>query len=71
MSDEEAPFMRRNEVQKLHPVNDRTRARAENAGLFPRRIPLAEKTAGWRRSEINEWFSDPSAWVQRHRAARG
>jgi hypothetical protein len=63
------PFMRRDEVARLHPVNDRVRARAESVGIFPKRIPLAEKIPGWRRTEVNDWLSDPVAWAQRHRSA--
>jgi predicted DNA-binding transcriptional regulator AlpA len=63
------PFMRRNEVAQLHPVTDRVRSRAESAGIFPKRILLAPKVAGWRRSEVSEWLADPAAWAERHRSA--
>jgi predicted DNA-binding transcriptional regulator AlpA len=62
------PWMRRDEVSKLHPVGDRTRATAEELGMFPRRIPLAPKISAWRRTEVNEWLADPVEWAQRRRA---
>jgi predicted DNA-binding transcriptional regulator AlpA len=63
---DDPPFMRRDEVARLHPVTDRVRARAESVGLFPKRLALAEKIPGWRRAEVNEWLSDPAGWAQRH-----
>jgi predicted DNA-binding transcriptional regulator AlpA len=65
------PFMKRDEVATIHPVTDRARARAEEVGLFPKRIWLAAKIAGWKRSEINDWLCDPAAWAERHQATRG
>lgn len=67
----EPPFMRRSEVDRLHPVNDRSRAHAESVGLFPKRVRLAEKIPVWRRAEVTEWLADPVAWVERHQGARG
>ena len=66
---DDPPFMRRDEVKSIHPVTDRARARAEEIGLFPKRIWLAAKIAGWKRSEVNDWFADPSAWAQRHQSS--
>jgi predicted DNA-binding transcriptional regulator AlpA len=63
------PFMRRDEVSRLHPVTDRARTRAEAVGLFPKRISLAPKISAWRRSEVNEWLNDPAGWAERHRSA--
>jgi hypothetical protein len=56
-------FMLKDEVEKVHPVNDRARKRAESAGLFPRRVALALHTPGWRRSEVMAWEADPIAWA--------
>jgi predicted DNA-binding transcriptional regulator AlpA len=64
------PFMRRDEVKKLHPVTDKARERAEKIGMFPKRIWLAPKVASWRRAEVSDWFADPAAWAERHRGAR-
>ena len=64
-----SPFMRRSEVSHIHPVTDNARAHAEACGLFPKRVALSAKIAGWRRSEINEWLSDPAGWAQRRRGA--
>ena len=58
-------FMRRREVDEVHPVPDRTRKRAEEAGLFPRRIKLAPHVPGWRRSEVEAWLADPRAWAEK------
>lgn len=57
-------FMRRQEIDEVHPVSERTRKRAEEAGLFPRRIKLAPHVPGWRRGEVEAWVADPSAWVE-------
>ena len=70
MSNEQSPFMKKSEVSRLHPVTDYARAHAETVGMFPRRVQLSAKIAGWRRSEVNEWLSDPAGWSQRHRSAR-
>jgi hypothetical protein len=56
-------FMLKDEVEKVHPVSDRARKRAEIAGLFPHRVPLAPHKPGWRRSEVLAWESDPVAWA--------
>jgi predicted DNA-binding transcriptional regulator AlpA len=69
MSNEQSPFMKKSEVSRLHPVTDDARWHAETVGMFPRRVQLSAKIAGWRRSEVNDWFSDPAGWAQRHRGA--
>ncbi len=56
-------FMLKDEVEKRHPVSDRARKRAEAAGLFPHRVPLALRKPGWRRSEVLAWEADPAAWA--------
>ena len=63
-----SPFMRRAEIEKIHPVTDRARARAEEVGLFPKRVWLAPKIAGWQTPEVKEWLNDPAAWALRHRS---
>ena len=64
MTAEAAPsFMLKDEVEQVHPINDRARKRAEKAGLFPHRIALAPHTPGWRRSEVLAWEADPIAWA--------
>jgi predicted DNA-binding transcriptional regulator AlpA len=64
MTAEVAPsFMLKDEIEKVHPVSDRARKRAESAGLFPPRIALALHTPGWRRSEVLAWEADPIAWA--------
>jgi predicted DNA-binding transcriptional regulator AlpA len=64
-----SPFMKKYEIEGVHPVNDPTRKRAERAGIFPKRIWLGPKVAAWRRTEINDWFADPAGWAQRNRTA--
>jgi predicted DNA-binding transcriptional regulator AlpA len=59
MSDQ---FIGRSEVQAVHPVKDKTRKRAEAAGLFPPRIKLAPRITVWIRSEVEAWQADPAAW---------
>jgi predicted DNA-binding transcriptional regulator AlpA len=61
--------MPRSEVEVVHPVNDRVRKRAEAAGIFPRRIPLAPRKSGWIRSEVEAWQADPRAWAERSQVA--
>jgi predicted DNA-binding transcriptional regulator AlpA len=56
-------FMLKEEVEKIHPVSDRSRKRAEMAGLFPHRVALAPHKAGWRRSEVLAWEADPASWA--------
>jgi len=68
MTDETVPFMLKDEVDRVHPVNDRARKRAEDAGLFPRRIRLALQCRASDRSDINERQADPVAWAQPARA---
>jgi hypothetical protein len=58
-----ASFMLKHEVEKVHPVSDRARKRAETAGLFPPRVALALHKPGWRRSEVVAWEADPAAWA--------
>jgi hypothetical protein len=55
--------MLRKDVERLHPVKDRARARAEQISMFPKRIRLTDKVAGWRRSEVNALLCDPEAWA--------
>jgi predicted DNA-binding transcriptional regulator AlpA len=62
-----SPFMKRREVEKVHPIPDQARARAEQFGLFPKRVRLAPKISGWRRSEVDDWLNDPAAWAERNR----
>jgi hypothetical protein len=61
-------FMKRAEVNRIHPVDDRSRVNAENAGLFPRRIRLAPNITRWRRDEIEAWHADPRAWADKNAA---
>jgi predicted DNA-binding transcriptional regulator AlpA len=58
-------FMKRQEVSEVHPVDDRTRQKAEGRGLFPRRIKLGPNVTRWRRSEVMAWQADPHAWTCR------
>ena len=67
----QTPWMRRSEVKIVNPVADRTLEGAEAAGLFPRRILLSPKSPAWRRSEVQDWLNDPTAWAQRQRVASG
>jgi hypothetical protein len=62
-------FMLKEEVERFHPVNDRARKRAEVAGLFPRRVPLALHKVAWLRSEVMAWEADPRAWAQHAESA--
>jgi len=39
MASEQTPFVLTDEVEKIHPVTDRARKRAEAAGLFPSSMP--------------------------------
>jgi predicted DNA-binding transcriptional regulator AlpA len=66
---EQSPFMFRDEVDAIHPVHDRTRKRAETAGLFPRRIQLGPHKPGWWRSEVQAWQANPRAWAMPEHAA--
>ena len=63
MTTERTPFLLPDEVEKIHPVTDRARKRAEAAGLFPQRVKLALHKSGWRRSEIEAWQADPRGWA--------
>ncbi|MCC8963840.1 hypothetical protein H8A95_16350 [Bradyrhizobium sp. Pear76] len=67
----EPNFMLKSEVEKVHPVSDRARKRAEIAGLFPNRVALAPHTPGWRRSEVLAWEADPIAWAAARSKAAG
>jgi predicted DNA-binding transcriptional regulator AlpA len=69
MTGAETPFMRLDEIAKIHPVSDRARKAAEDAGLFPKRYQLATRVAGWSGSMVNEWKRDPNSWVHRARLA--
>lgn len=69
MTGSETPFMRLDEIAKIHPVSDRARKSAEEAGLFPRRYQLTTRVSGWSRSMIDEWKRDPNSWVRRNRPA--
>jgi predicted DNA-binding transcriptional regulator AlpA len=63
MTTERTPFLLPDEVEKIRPVTDRARKRAEAAGLFPQRVKLALHKPGWRRSEIEAWQADPRGWA--------
>ena len=63
MTSEPTPFVLTDEVEKIHPVTDRARKRAETVGLFPQRVKLALHKSGWRRSEIEAWQADPRGWA--------
>lgn len=60
-----SPYMKREEIENIHPVSDRARQRAEAAGLFPRRVKLAPHIPAWRRSDVAAWQADPNAWAKR------
>ena len=66
-SEQQTPFVLTDEVEKIHPVTDRARKRAEAAGLFPQRVKLALHKSGWRRSEIEAWQADPRGWAAKAR----
>lgn len=58
-------YVKREEIENIHPVSDRARQRAEAAGLFPRRVKLAPHISAWRRSDVTAWQADPNAWAKR------
>jgi hypothetical protein len=70
MNGAETPIMLRDEISKIHPVSDYARKAAEKVGLFPKRFKLTKNVPGWNRAAVNEWQSDPSAWVQRHQSSK-
>jgi predicted DNA-binding transcriptional regulator AlpA len=64
-----SPFLRPNEVEKISLLSDVTRWRHEKTGNFPRRIRITDRKIVYRKSDIDDWASDPEGW--RARNARG
>lgn len=52
----EDKVLRTKEVVKRVGLSRTTIWRREQAGDFPRRIPLGENSVGWLRSDIDEWL---------------
>jgi prophage regulatory protein len=46
------------ECARLTRLSRATRARAEKAGRFPRRIQLSPRRVGWRRADILNWIEE-------------
>ncbi|MGB6434526.1 MAG: AlpA family phage regulatory protein [Bradyrhizobium sp.] len=53
------------EVQEITRLRDPTRKRMEARKLFPRRIRIAPRRIGWRRTDIEAWVADPEGWQLR------
>ncbi len=49
------------ERRRMVPYSDVHIRRMENAGRFPRRIPLGPGRIGWRLSEVMQWIEDRTA----------
>jgi predicted DNA-binding transcriptional regulator AlpA len=62
----ESPFLFLPELDKITRVCDRTRRRMEQRGHFPKRIRIGAWKIAYRKSEIEEWASDPEGWAKRH-----
>lgn len=56
------------EIEGVHPVKDAARRRAEDRGLFPRRVRLSPHKVAWRRIEVDAWQRDPAGWADRRQA---
>ena len=37
-------------------------------GTFPKRVRISEHCCGWRKSAINRWIADPSAYTEKKAA---
>lgn len=48
-------LLRNNDVLSITGVSYPTILRLEAAGLFPRRIPITERTTGWASDEVQAW----------------
>lgn len=46
--------------------SDRTLARWEKEGRFPRRKRISRSTIAWSERELAEWSLDPEGWAARH-----
>jgi predicted DNA-binding transcriptional regulator AlpA len=65
----ESPFLIPAEVDALTRTCNMTRVRMEKRGLFPKRVRIGARKMAWRKSDVEEWLRDPSAWRQRHGGA--
>jgi predicted DNA-binding transcriptional regulator AlpA len=61
-----SPFLLPDEVEQISRLCDLTRMRQEKRGRFPKRVKLAKRKIGYRRTDIEDWSRDPETWVQRH-----
>jgi predicted DNA-binding transcriptional regulator AlpA len=50
------------EIKQIHPIADAPRRRAEQAGLFPKRVMLSAHIPAWPRAEVEDWLRDPHSW---------
>jgi prophage regulatory protein len=51
-------FMRDGEVRAKTSLTETVRDRLEQAGQFPARVKLSERTVGWAEHEIDQWMLD-------------
>lgn len=58
-------FLIPDEVEAITRIADPTRRRMEARGLFPRRIRIAPRRIGWRRTDVESWVADPEGWPRR------
>lgn len=71
MSSIESPFLLPAELDAITRTSNMTRVRMEKRGLFPKRVTIGARKKAWRKTDVEEWLKDPSAWAQRNAAGGG
>ncbi len=61
-----SPFLLPPEVEEISLLSDVTRWRHEKLGQFPRRIKITNRKIVYRKSDIDDWASDPEGWRARN-----
>jgi predicted DNA-binding transcriptional regulator AlpA len=60
----EAFFLFHDDLDVLTGLAVSTRDRLEQRGRFPRRVHIAPRRVGWRKSDVEAWAKDPENYSQ-------
>jgi len=66
-------YLSDNEIVEITGKSKPTLWRWRKTGLFPKAKKLGPNSSGTKKSEVDEWFESPEAWVNKHQhlAAKG
>jgi prophage regulatory protein len=58
-------FLSRKELPAIVKASRSSIINWENAGKFPKPIPIGVRSVRYRLSEIQQWMADPKSWAQK------